>query len=304
MHRLQQADEAGGVTATSHAAETTVRAALAAHAVTRPIATVPLESVMGGLSNQAWRARAPGLDCFVRLGGANAADLGVDRQSECRLLALTADAGLSPPVIVCDPGRELLVTQFVAGRPWRRQDVHEPHNLRRLGGMLRRLHGLTVPTGLAKVSFERQARRLEAKLEPREVAERGVREVADRAFDALAAGPPRLAPCHHDLHHLNVLDDGERLWLVDWEYGGCGDPLLDLASFACQHESTPGERDALLAACGWDDRRTRALLDAACTAFDYVQWLWYQSWVARGPELAGEYAARAAAIYSRLLAVR
>jgi len=304
MPRLRWIDEARLVIAVPDSAEAIAQAALAAHAVTRPIATVPLEPVSGGLSNRAWRAQAPGLDCFVRLGGANAADLGVDRQSECRLLALTADAGLSPPIVVCDPDRDLLVTRFVAGGPWRRQDVHEPHNLRLLGGMLRRLHALPVPAGVAEVSFERQARRLEAQLEPRGVADRSVREIADLAFEALAAGPPRLAPCHNDLHHLNVLDDGERLWLVDWEYGGCGDPLFDLASFACQHESTPSERNALLAACGWDDRRTRALLDAACTAFDYVQWLWYRLWVARGPEAAGEYAARAAAIHSRLLAVR
>jgi aminoglycoside phosphotransferase (APT) family kinase protein len=199
---------------------------------------------------------------------------------------------------------DLLVTRFVAGGVWRREDVHEPLNLRRLGGLLRRLHALPVPPGLAQVSFERQARRLEEQLEPCEVTDRGVRAVADGAFAALASGTPRLAPCHNDLHHLNVLDDGERLWLVDWEYGGCGDPLFDLASFACQHESTPGERDALLDACGWNGAHMRALLDAACTAFDYVQWLWYRLWVARLPEAAGEYGARAAAIHSRLLAVR
>ncbi len=286
------------------AAEATVRTALATHSITRTIATVSLVPVSGGLSNHAWRAQAPGLDCFVRLGGANAADLGVDRGSECRLLALTADAGLSPPVIVCDPDRDLLVTRFVAGGTWRREDVHEPRNLRRLGEMLRVLRSLPVPAGLAEVSFERQARRLEAQLLACEVADPEVREVADRAIEVLSSGTPRLAPCHNDLHHLNVLDDGERLWLVDWEYGGCGDPLFDVASFACQHESTPGERDALLAACGWDDGRAQALLEAACTAFDYVQWLWYRLWVAHRPQTSREYAARAAAIHSRLLAVR
>jgi thiamine kinase-like enzyme len=206
--------------------------------------------------------------------------------------------------MVCDPDRDLLVTRFVAGETWRRQDAHEPHNLRRLGEMLRRLHALPVPPGLAEVSFEGQARRLEAQLEPCEGLDRDLREVADRAFAVLASGTPRLVPCHNDLHHLNVLDDGERLWLVDWEYGGCGNPLFDLASFACQHESTPGDREALLAACGWDDGRTRVLLDAACAAFDYVQWLWYRLWVARGQEPGREYAARAAAIHSRLLGVR
>lgn len=304
MQRLRRNDEADGLIAVSNAEEATVRIALAAHAATRLIASVPLVPLSGGLSNHAWRARAPGLDCFVRLGGARAANLGVDRQSECSLLGLTTKAGLSPHVVVCDPGRDLLVTRFVDARVWRGQDAREPGNLLRLGRALRRLHALPVPAGLAEVSFERQACRLESQLEPRSAADLVVRDVAERAFALLSEGPPRRTPCHNDLHHLNVLDDGERLWLADWEYGGCGDPLFDLASFACQHQSTAGERDALLAACGWEPERMRAVLDAACAAFDYVQWLWYRLWIAQGPDSRTEFAGRAAAIHSRLLAVR
>ena len=29
-----------------------------------------------------------------------------------------------------------------------------------------------------------------------------------------------LVPCHLDLHAGNILDDGERHWIIDWEYGG------------------------------------------------------------------------------------
>ena len=35
---------------------------------------------------------------------------------------------------------------------------------------------------------------------------------------------------HNDLNPGNVLFDGTRLWLVDWEYGGFGTPLFDLAN--------------------------------------------------------------------------
>lgn len=36
-------------------------------------------------------------------------------------------------------------------------------------------------------------------------------------------------PCHLNLKGDNILDDGKRLWLLDWEYGGASDPLLDRA---------------------------------------------------------------------------
>jgi thiamine kinase-like enzyme len=35
--------------------------------------------------------------------------------------------------------------------------------------------------------------------------------------------------CHNDLLAANLIDDGDRVWLVDWEYAGMGHPLFDLA---------------------------------------------------------------------------
>ncbi len=37
---------------------------------------------------------------------------------------------------------------------------------------------------------------------------------------------------HHDLLAGNFLDDGKRLWLIDWEYGGFGTAMFDLANLA------------------------------------------------------------------------
>ena len=34
----------------------------------------------------------------------------------------------------------------------------------------------------------------------------------------------------------NLLDDGERLWLIDWEYAGFNSPLFDLAGLASNSE--------------------------------------------------------------------
>ena len=50
---------------------------------------------------------------------------------------------------------------------------------------------------------------------------------------ALAAHPLATVPCHNDLLADNYLDDGERLWLVDWEYSGNNDPTFELGN-TCQ----------------------------------------------------------------------
>ena len=51
---------------------------------------------------------------------------------------------------------------------------------------------------------------------------------------------------HHDLLPGNFLDDGERLWLIDWEYGGFGTPLFDLANIAANASFSDGEEVRLL----------------------------------------------------------
>jgi thiamine kinase-like enzyme len=217
------------------------------------------------------------------------------------LLGAVSAAGLAPEVLVCDPGTDLLVTRFVSAGTWTRQAAREPANLRRIGETLRVLHSLPLRPGIGRVSFVAQAKLLEDQLGGPHSAEPAVRRVAAAAFKMLAGREAILVLCHNDLHHLNILDDGDRLWLVDWEYGGCGDPLLDLASFLCQHESSHEERQLLLGAYTGDAAIPTDLVEAACRVFDYVQWLWYRVRGASDPVEAREHSSRADSILKRLL---
>ncbi len=280
--------------------EREVRAALARHPATRALATSPMQVVPGGLSNHAWRAECAGEGYFVRLGASEAERLGVNRASECALLATAASAGLAPEVIACEPGSRLLVTRWVAGGHWSRADAHEPRNLRRIGEALRRLHALPLAAGVRRLDFVAQAARLEADLASFAVADAGLKQAAEGAVAILALQESRVTLCHNDLHHLNVVDDGERLWLVDWEYGGRGDPLFDLAGLFCQHDCSAAQRLAVLDAYGQPWLASSPGLAAACRIFDYVQWLWYRLWIATHPGTAGEYADRAADLARRL----
>jgi thiamine kinase-like enzyme len=217
------------------------------------------------------------------------------------LLGAVSAAGLAPEVMICDPDRDLLVTRFIRAATWPREAARDTGNLRRFGEALRTLHSLPLSPGIARVSFAAQARFLEDQLGAPGSEHAAVRRVAASAFETLAGREQIVALCHNDLHHLNILDDDDRLWLVDWEYGGCGDPLFDLASFLCQHESTHEERQVLLSAYAGDASIPIDLVEAACRAFDYVQWLWYRLRGASEPGEAGEHSTRAEFISKRLL---
>ena len=62
-----------------------------------------------------------------------------------------------------------------------------------------------------------------------------------RIEDALTAHPLPTVPCHNDLLAENYLDDGERLWIVDYEYSGNDDPTFELGN-TCQELGFDEER--------------------------------------------------------------
>ena len=58
----------------------------------------------------------------------------------------------------------------------------------------------------------------------------------------------RLVSSHNDLIPSNILFDGERLWLIDWEYGGFNSPWFDLGGLASHNELSAAQEDWLLEA--------------------------------------------------------
>jgi thiamine kinase-like enzyme len=57
---------------------------------------------------------------------------------------------------------------------------------------------------------------------------------ADVIRRVLAKKSAPLAPCHCDPLCENFLDDGGRMWIVDWEYSGMNDPMWDLGDLSVE----------------------------------------------------------------------
>ena len=214
------------------------------------------------------------------------------------MLRAVAAAGLAPGVHVCAPAEGLLVTRFIEGRTWNASDARSLGNLRRVAACLRRLHELPVPDGVHDVDYGRQARKLAAGLPANDAAGAELAGRAAAASARIGDGGYATTLCHNDLHHLNVLDDGSRIWMVDWEYGGRGNPLFDVASFLTLHDLGPDPTEAFLESYGRLQPADRSRLDDARWLFDYVQWLWYRS---RFPDPVGDEAWYAERLAQRLL---
>jgi len=202
-------------------------------------ATGPLHvrELPGGLTNHNLKVTTcDGRRYVARLSDPDASLLAVDRDAEHHDSVAAASTGVAPAVVdrvVDGPERSgVLVVQWVDARPWTAADLRDETGLRRVATACRVLHAGPRFAGDFDM-FALQRRYLGV------VRERGFRlppryedflPVADRIRAALTVRPEPAVPCNNDLLPANILDDGERLWLIDYEYAGNNDPCFELGN--------------------------------------------------------------------------
>lgn len=271
---------------------------------------VRLAPLAGGLSNRNLAVTdADGRRYVARVTGGDRPEHGIVRARETEASLAAAAAGIGPPVLYAEPG--VLVVARIPGRALTPRRVRaDAALLRRVAALLRRAHAEVAPhlRGAAGAFWPFQvlrdylARLAEAgRLPPAEAAWPGLVDALERA-----AGPAPMVFAHNDLMPGNVIDDGRRLWLIDWEFAGFGAALFDLAGVAVNNALPAPARRALLATYvgrppGAGLRRRFAAFRLAA-AMREVLWGRVQSASARPGFDAGRYADRHEAAFRRALA--
>jgi thiamine kinase-like enzyme len=199
-----------------------------------PGSQIQIEPIAAGLTNQNFRVDVDGRHLFVRLPGASTDLLAVDRANELQNTRTAATAGVGPRVVHHDPASGALVLEWIDGRTMSNAAFAEPGMPARIADALRRLHA--GPRFRDDFDMFLLSRRYLALVDERSIPiPSGYRErlaLVPRIEAALAAHPLPSVPCHNDLLAENYLDDGERLWIVDYEYSGNNDPTFELGNTA------------------------------------------------------------------------
>jgi thiamine kinase-like enzyme len=193
---------------------------------------------LGGLTNRNYKVGYAGQSYVLRIAGEGTSDY-IDRKVEAHNARVAAEAGVGAEVVFFDPDDGLMLCRFLdgtvtmtpesfratPGAPARAARAFKAMHGCGLGfefrfelfgmvdeylGLLAKL-GATLPDGYHEVVGESEA----------------VRRV-------LAHNPMALAPCHCDPLCENFLDDGARMWIVDWEYSGMNDPIWDLGDLSVE----------------------------------------------------------------------
>ncbi len=229
------------------------------------ITTRPL---LGGISNESWLVIDDAGEHVVRLGK-DYPFHHVDRVRELMTARAAEMAGFSPPVEYAQTG--VMVSRYLNARTFDAGDVRR--HIDRITVLIRDFHQ-KMPRHVSGPGFmfwpfhvirdyARTLQDAQSRMVPRLPV---YLALADELESAQVPLP--IVFGHNDLLPANLLDDGERLWLIDFEYAGFSTAMFDLAGLSSNAGFSAEESDALLGryfghAPGPELRRSLAAMQCA-----------------------------------------
>jgi thiamine kinase-like enzyme len=269
--------------------------------------------IPGGLTNRNYRVLSTtGRQMVVRLSDPQTALLAIDRDAEFSNSTAAAAAGVAPEVLCYAPDLGALVIDWIDGETFTVASLDDSATLAQVAATCQQLH--TGPRFAGDFDmFALQRRYLDL------VVTSGYRlppsyldfmPQANAIRDAMAVRDEGAVPCHNDLLAANMMRSQERLWFIDYEYAGNGDPCFELGNIASESHLSDERLAELVAAYFGAESRSKlaraklfglmsdygwtlwASIQDSTSEIDFDFWAWgmekYERALARlrGPDLA------------------
>ena len=243
-----------------------------------------MSDLPGGLTNRNLHVVTDDgeLDLVVRWSHGDASLLGIDRDAEAANTRAAAEAGVGAEVVEYRPDLSMLVIRFLHAEALVDESFSDPAVLARAANACRRLHAGPRFAGDFDM-FTRQATYLRTVRENGYWLPGGYDDHADAWGDvrrALAVHPRSTMPCNNDLLAANFLDDGERVWLIDYEYSGNNDPCFELGNTATECNLAPEQVEAYVESYFGSPTKAdlaRVRLQMLCSEYGWSLWGFIQS---------------------------
>jgi len=204
----------------------------------------------GGITNTNFVV-AQGDEKFVVRMGHDIPMHGVMRFNELAACHAGFACGISPEVVYTEPG--FMIMRFVEGKTLKQEDVIQQSYLERIlpvikvchNEMPKKLRGPILSFWVFHVIRDYAAKLTEdnSRMIPRLPELLQVSEGLESIV-----GPISMVFGHNDLLSANFIDDGDKIWMIDWDYSGFTSPLFDLSNLASNNELTTEQERWLLKA--------------------------------------------------------
>ncbi len=206
------------------------------------------QPLSGGMTNRNYIVNDRAQRFVVRLGD----DMplhGILRFNERAASRAAYAAGISPLVVFADYG--VMVLQYIESKTYTSADVREPKNFSLVVDLLKRVHhdiahhleGPVLTFWVFHI-LRGYISNLRQSQSPRVSLLASLVPCAAKLEAAVGDMP--LVFSHNDLLAANFLDDGKRLWLIDWDYAGYNSPLFDLGGLVSNNQFDENLTNALL----------------------------------------------------------
>lgn len=215
----------------------------------RPSPDIDITPLTGGITNTTYRLALDGEQFVVSIAGEGSRALNIDHASEAHNTRQAHQKGIAPKVILYRPG--VLVTRFIGGQVLQSGALKSRQMVARVVQTLKQCHSIPLDRVRGQYSVFKAMTNHLTRSQP-------YHPPYPRNLDAMittarriqqAVGKPRTPVfCHNDVIPANMIDTGERIILIDWEYAGIGDPYFDLGMLAAYHDLTADEEQELLTA--------------------------------------------------------
>ncbi len=196
---------------------------------------VSIQQLSGGLTNTNYKVTVDGMPYFVRVPGESTELLAIDRDNEHHNTRAAASAGVAPKVLHHLPEHSAMVLEFLDGKTMSKDSLNQPGQPSRMAQAIKKLHA--GPRFYSDFNMFRLTEYYLNLCRERSIdIPKGYPEripVVNEIEKAMAVKPLAPVPCNNDLLAENYIDDGEQLWLIDYEYSGNNDPTFELGN-TCQ----------------------------------------------------------------------
>ena len=196
---------------------------------------ISITPLSGGLTNSNFKVDVDGTPNFVRVPGASTELLAVNRDNEYHNSKAAHEAGVGPKVFYHLPEYNVMVLEFLNGSTMSKDSLNEPGMPTRMAKAIKKLNA--GPRFLMDFNMFRLTDYYLQICKEHEI------KIPDGYLDrmpslariekAMSVKPLATVPCNNDLLAENYIDDGKKLWLIDYEYSGNNDPTFELGN-TCQ----------------------------------------------------------------------
>jgi len=206
---------------------------------------ISIHALSGGLTNSNFKVVVDDVPYFVRVPGASTDLLAINRDNEVHNSKAAFIAGVGPKVLHHLPEYNVMVLEFINGKTMSKDSLNEPGQPSRMAEAIKKLNN--GPGFLQDFNMFRLTEYYLSLCKERDI------KIPDgyldrmativRIEEAMEVSPLPALPCNNDLLAENYIDDGEQLWLIDYEYSGNNDPTFELGN-TCQEMQFSDEQIA------------------------------------------------------------